>query len=73
MCGYDKYYGALDFHHKKPEEKEFSIGGNYSLAWERLEKELDKCILVCCRCHREIHAKIIKYIDDGVENGSIPK
>ena len=23
ICGYNKYYGALQFHHKNPEEKEF--------------------------------------------------
>ena len=28
-------------------------------SWERAKKELDKCILVCSNCHREIHFKII--------------
>jgi len=23
--------------------------------FEAIRKELDKCVLVCCRCHREIH------------------
>lgn len=26
---------------------------------ELLKKEVDKCILLCCRCHREVHAGVI--------------
>ena len=60
-CGYDKYSGALEFHHKYPNEKEFSIGfRGYCYAWEKVKKELDKCVLVCANCHREIHAGLIK-------------
>lgn len=57
ICGYNKCLWALEFHHRNPEEKE--SGGPYALApWRSFEKnkeELDKCDLVCCRCHREIH------------------
>jgi hypothetical protein len=59
ICGYDKYIGALDFHHVDPDEKEFSISGAKRLLFENLKDELDKCILVCSNCHREIHGKII--------------
>jgi predicted transcriptional regulator len=55
MCGYDKCISALEFHHKNPNEKDFSIGGK-SISWERIKNELDKCILVCSNCHREIHS-----------------
>ncbi len=24
-------------------------------SWEMIEKELKKCVLLCCRCHREVH------------------
>lgn len=59
QCGYDKYQGALEFHHLDPNEKDFNISQvkgntiNY-----KIKKELDKCILVCSNCHREIHGKI---------------
>lgn len=28
ICGYDKCVGALEFHHKNPQEKDFAIGDN---------------------------------------------
>ena len=57
-CGYDKYIGALELHHLNPNEKEFNLSDrNIKLDWETIKKELDKCILVCANCHREIHGK----------------
>jgi len=60
-CGYKKYQGALGFHHIDPNGKDFNPSRlkNYSFN-ERLKNELDKCILVCSNCHREIHDEIIK-------------
>lgn len=56
ICGYNKCIDALEFHHKDPNEKDFSISGK-SVSLERLKKEVDKCILVCANCHREIHSE----------------
>jgi len=67
-CGYQKYYGALQFHHLDPTVKEYQIGGNCTVAWEKLKKELDKCILVCSICHAEIHAGVRTY--NGCQNQS---
>ena len=56
-CGYDKCVDALDFHHLNPDEKEFGISEKgYTRSWESVKIELNKCILVCSNCHREIHA-----------------
>lgn len=61
MCGYDKYIGALEFHHLDPSEKDFNISHLKSYRFnEVVKKELDKCILVCSNCHREIHGEIRK-------------
>jgi hypothetical protein len=54
ICGYDKCMRALSFHHKNPNEKDFSISGK-SLSFEKLKGEVDKCMLVCSNCHSEIH------------------
>ena len=57
-CGYNKCSEALEFQHKNPEEKDFNLSDrNLILDWQEIKKELDKCILVCANCHREIHAK----------------
>lgn len=54
-CGYDAHVGVLDFHHLDPLTKEFGIGAKgYTRSWEKIKQELDKCILVCANCHREI-------------------
>lgn len=55
-CEYNKCINALEFHHLDPNEKDFQIGGK-SWSFERLKKEVDKCILVCSNCHREIHSE----------------
>lgn len=61
FCGYSKYAGALDFHHVKDANKNFGISAKgYTRSWERVKKELGKCILVCANCHREVHAEILQ-------------
>jgi hypothetical protein len=58
-CGYNKCTEALEFHHINPNEKDFNISDrDIKLDWKEIQKELDKCILVCSNCHREIHAGI---------------
>lgn len=59
ICGYDKCNSALDFHHTDETQKEFGLSvRGLTRSWERTRVELDKCILVCANCHREIHEKI---------------
>lgn len=57
-CGYSGCLAAMDFHHRNPKEKEGYGTGALMAHWtfERNRPELDKCELVCVRCHREIHA-----------------
>lgn len=61
FCGYDRCQAVLDFHHLDESTKEFGIskdGIMRSLA--KILKELNKCVLVCSNCHREIHAGILQ-------------
>ncbi len=58
-CGYNKCTAALDFHHRNPETKEFTITSKVSYKWERIEKELEKCDLVCANCHRELEVGLL--------------
>jgi hypothetical protein len=58
-CGYDKCLAALEFHHRDPAKKDFAIStkkcGKFS---QVIREELDKCLLLCCRCHREEHERL---------------
>lgn len=57
ICGYNKNIAALDFHHKNPKEKDFQIDARKfaNCDLEKLTDELNKCIILCANCHREIH------------------
>lgn len=56
VCGYDKCLGALDFHHLDPTQKDFAISdSNIYKNLNKLKEEVDKCILVCANCRRELH------------------
>lgn len=55
ICNYDKCTAALEFHHRDPSQKEIKLGSGRTKNWEKMKQELDKCDLLCCRCHREIH------------------
>lgn len=56
LCDYNKYPGALEFHHLDPNEKDFNISKARLLSFNlEIKKELDKCILLCANCHREVH------------------
>jgi len=61
-CGYSKCIGALEFHHRDETSKEFAISNSYSVSWETIQKELDKCDMLCANCHRELH-EVISDID----------
>ena len=56
ICGYNKCDAALDFHHSNPIHKTFPINSNAPKKYsnDELTKEINKCILLCNRCHKEI-------------------
>ena len=58
LCGYNKCNKALEFHHIDPSTKEFSICTNLNRALEDLIIEVDKCVLLCSNCHKEVHAGV---------------
>lgn len=55
VCGYSECIWALQFHHLDPSTKEFAVSSKPTIAWARIKKELDKCVLLCNRCHTEVH------------------
>ena len=58
ICGYNKCDAALEFHHVIPKDRSFYFGfGNISRKDIDIINELNKCILLCANCHKEIHYK----------------
>ena len=58
ICGYNKYHGALEFHHLNPNEKDPNFVSIKNWTFERRIEELNKCVLLCANCHREVEAGI---------------
>lgn len=55
-CGYDKCLASLEFHHRDPKEKLFSISeAGLQKKWEEIVDEAKKCDLLCKNCHGEDH------------------
>ena len=54
-CGYNKYFENLEFHHRDPSKKDFTIAAKWNSKWSTIKKELDKCDMYCAICHRELH------------------
>lgn len=72
ICGYCKCDSAFDFHHRDPSLKDKNIANIvHDNSWDKVTKELDKCMLLCANCHRELHSKLneskrIGQNDDGL-------
>jgi hypothetical protein len=66
ICNYNKCISNLSFHHLDPAKKNFPITQAMDKPMELLKQEANKCILVCCRCHGEIHAGMLS-IGSGSE------
>jgi transposase len=64
LCGYDRCIAALEFHHRIPADKSFSLshrGVTRSLAKAR--QEASKCELLCANCHAEVEAGMVVLAD----------
>jgi len=48
---------CLDFHHVNDYDKSFEVGWaiNNGVSLETLQREIDKCIILCSNCHRKHH------------------
>ncbi len=55
-CGFDDAR-ALEYHHKDPSEKEFTIGQIMASPIHVIEKEIEKCELICANCHTIDHRR----------------
>jgi excisionase family DNA binding protein len=61
ICGYDRYIGALQFHHRDSTAKRFGVGERgLTRSLAAVRAEASKCILLCANCHSEVEGGIVK-------------
>lgn len=53
-CG-DKRHYVLDFHHERDKEYDVATGVYKGMSTSRLMEEINKCVVICANCHRELH------------------
>ncbi len=55
-CG-ENHPACLDFHHEDRSIKEMEIYSAVNRGWseKRILKEIAKCKVLCCKCHRILH------------------
>jgi L-lactate utilization protein LutB len=53
-CGI-KDHRVLEFHHINEKDKAISSLVSQGYSWKRIEEEINKCIPLCCNCHRLEH------------------
>lgn len=56
-CGFIEHPAALEFHHRNPKTKKFTVGHGTHVGLDRLLKEVAKCRILCANCHRILHTK----------------
>jgi transposase len=74
LCGYDRYAGALQFHHLDPGAKTFSLShGGMTRSLARARAEASKCALLCSNCHAEVEGGIVQLPKEmGTSSGGVP-
>jgi excisionase family DNA binding protein len=61
ICGYDRYIGALQFHHRDAAAKRFGVGERgLTRSLAAVRAEASKCILLCANCHSEVEGGIVR-------------
>ncbi len=55
ICGYERCIAALEFHHRAPADKSFSLSHRgVARSIEKARAEAEKCVLLCANCHAEV-------------------
>ena len=59
-CGED-CPANLDFHHHSG-TKTLEMARVHALGPERIQEEIDKCLVLCANCHRKVNAGLIVFV-----------
>ena len=55
-CGFNEYSCSLDIHHTDPNIKDENFDQLRSWTIERIDKEIESCVLLCKNCHSAFHS-----------------
>lgn len=55
-CDFDKWRSSLDVHHLDPKKKDLDFSTIRYWARDRIDKEIEKCVLLCRNCHAAHHS-----------------
>ena len=68
ICGFDGFIEPwfMDFHHRNQYDKKYEISTAITSKFENIKEEVDKCDLLCGRCHRRIHGSMFRENIDEV-------
>jgi len=59
-CGYKDNMRKLLFHHVDPSTKKYNIANLWSRTIKQHKEELDKCVVLCFKCHAAVHKEMEK-------------
>lgn len=59
LCG-ENHVATLHFHHLDPSQKEIGLALAIRRGWgvEKLQAEIDKCVVLCANCHAKEHYEL---------------
>lgn len=62
VCGYNKCFAALDFHHVDPTQKLFCLSTDMLARkpWDVILAEAAKTVILCKNCHTEVECGLVK-------------
>ena len=64
LCGYSRHPRALEFHHLRPDEKDFALSrSGITFSLDALRGEAKKCVLLCSNCHAEVEDGVVALPD----------
>lgn len=55
-CGFDKWKASLDVHHLDPSKKDVAFSTIRYWTRDKIDKEIEKCVLLCRNCHAAHHS-----------------
>ena len=65
-CGVWYPYHIMQFDHRDPDKKDFTLGGYSARALQKVKDEIAKCDIVCSNCHAD---RSYKRREEALERG----